>query len=436
MGTLEATAAIWDFEQNGKGALREVLKGHTGRIRGATIGADGLICATLSDDGTVKVWDGWFGDPKQAFQPHNRTGITDAIEVTEGSASWEGPFGSFGQTNLNNIVSNAEAVLREESSGIIEETSVGPVGVTLTYLETFITLCGGRERLENLKTGEVCEFVKSRTRPSESLCDVLRNESTNTTGRANWFVSHTWHNNFLDFVDALTTFFEDQNILDVVFWVDLFSLPQHERGAADSNWLKTSFTSTISSISNVVMVLAPWKAPFALTRAWCIYELYTCATTRSNFRIAIPPLEMFDQQTCLLDKPAAFFEALSLFRSKQSDASIPEDRVQLHETIEEKIGFLALDRMLLVPLYENRRRVMGRILGDDHHETLRATEALATLYFEQNNLEVAESLYIDCWERRQRLHGNEHPETLSCLNNLDILLRARERAEAHRIREM
>ena len=65
---------------------------------------------------------------------------------------------------------------------------------------------------------------------------------------------------------------------------------------------------------------------------------------------------------------------------------------------------------------------MERILGPEHPDTLSSVGNLAILLSDKGDYAAAEALYRRALEARERILGPEHPHTLSSLNNLAILL--------------
>jgi hypothetical protein len=75
---------------------------------------------------------------------------------------------------------------------------------------------------------------------------------------------------FLNVVDAIEQHFKNET--DIVIWFDLFSNNQH--GLNDPppfEWWCHTFLHAIKNIGRTVMILDPWDAPVALTRAWCLW---------------------------------------------------------------------------------------------------------------------------------------------------------------------
>ncbi|KAJ3283000.1 Kinesin light chain 3 [Borealophlyctis nickersoniae] len=341
------------------------------------------------------------------------------------------------------------------------------LGVRLSYFDTFIDeWCAGREKLDGWTTTDVCEkVVKPRT--TKSVCDQLVEETSSAVGRATWFISHAWKYEFLDVVDAVKHHFETSNP-DVIVWFDLFSNSQHDTAAKPFPWWTGTFTNAISELGSVLMILHPWNNPITLGRAWCVFELYACTNTKSNFAIALPPRHTSDFRTSLRDNPGEFYKMLATINSAKSVAFKDSDRDAIHAAIREKVGFSALDRMVLSllsnwmvstlhshilltekagddvehakwlssladlfqdqgrykdaePLFVDCLERFRRVLGEDHPDTLKSISNLAVLYQIQGKYGKAEALQVDCLERRRLVLGEDHPNTLESISNLGVL---------------
>ncbi|KAJ3296302.1 Kinesin light chain 3 [Borealophlyctis nickersoniae] len=360
----------------------------------------------------------------------------------------------------------ADLQLRQETSSSDHLDAFSLLGVHLSFFDTFIDdWCGGRDKIDGCKTEDVCEkVVKPRT--SKSVCDHLVEKNSSEVGRATWFISHAWKYEFLDVVDAVKHHFESSTP-DVIVWFDLFSNSQHDSAEKPFTWYTGTFTNAISELGSVLMILHPWNNPETLGRAWCVFELYTCINTKSHFAITLPPRHTSDFRTSLRDHPEAFYKMLATIKSGNSVAFKASDRDTIHEAIRKTVGFSALDRMVLsvlsnwmvstlqshilltekagdevehakwlsslailftdqgrykdaeplcVDCLERRRRV----LGEDHPETLSTISNFAVYYENQGKYENAESLYVDCLERKKRVLGEDHPDTLGTISNLAV----------------
>ncbi|KAJ3042418.1 Kinesin light chain 3 [Rhizophlyctis rosea] len=283
------------------------------------------------------------------------------------------------------------------------------------------------------------------------------------TGTANWFISHSWQYVFLEVVDAITTFFENQEAKDeVIIWFDLFSLPQHQRTTVTPEFLQTTFKDAISSMGNVLMVLTPWNAPITLTRAWCVFELYVCAETKSKFHIALSPSEASTFRNALKDNPEIFNAVIASINSET--ATIEADLIAIRSAIQQTVGYFTLNRLILSTLvtwmvnvlqlhlqsiaqtdgleYAKWQAILGDLymdqgmydeaeplvvdaldrvrglLHEDDPVVLNMVGLVGALYHARGKFEQAESLIVECLEGNRRAFGEEHPATLTAMNNV------------------
>ncbi|KAJ3041315.1 Kinesin light chain 3 [Rhizophlyctis rosea] len=222
-------------------------------------------------------------------------------------------------------------------------------GIHLSFLSTFISDCGGRDALLNLTTEQVCQrFIIPKSVASESFCNQLALHISHVTAPARWFISHTWQYLFLDTVDALFLFFEKRTPSepDPVIWIDIFSLPQVGREKMEVEWLRTVFCNSIATMGNLISVLSPWDKPIALTRTWCLYEVFTGGTVNANVHFAMPPHDMRTFQSELLKHPDRCRRTifmLSGLRLMESNATKEDDR----KAIEEVVDHYELDSIIL-----------------------------------------------------------------------------------------
>ncbi|KAK3234502.1 hypothetical protein CYMTET_55245 [Cymbomonas tetramitiformis] len=105
---------------------------------------------------------------------------------------------------------------------------------------------------------------------------ALEDESGRTFfGRATHFVSHAWHTEYSQTVDASTGALEPAE--DAAYlYLDIFVInqhcpPWHTPGVGPEEVLGRAITAARA----VLLVLTPWSAPVALTRVWCLYEITT-----------------------------------------------------------------------------------------------------------------------------------------------------------------
>jgi serine/threonine protein kinase/Tfp pilus assembly protein PilF len=76
-----------------------------------------------------------------------------------------------------------------------------------------------------------------------------------------------------------------------------------------------------------------------------------------------------------------------------------------------------------MPLQESALATRRRVLGQEHPDTLTSINNLGGLLQFQGRLDEAEPHYRESLEKRRRVLGEEHPGTLTSINNLGVLLR-------------
>ncbi len=95
----------------------------------------------------------------------------------------------------------------------------------------------------------------------------------------------------------------------------------------------------------------------------------------------------------------------------------PEVQARLMHTIGKVYSSLGLYSQA-EPLIEQSLKICRLHFGDDHPDTLSSMNNLATAYMSRGRHDEAEPLYLGTLEARKRVLGDGHPDTLSSANNL------------------
>jgi hypothetical protein len=235
-------------------------------------------------------------------------------------------------------------------------------GVTVAFLGELVNLCpGGRAALETEKTttNDVCEkFIKPTTAPYKlSFCDLLRQLRHPAVSYANVFISHAWKYAFVDVVDALTLHFADA--LDTIVWFDCLSVNQHRSNEKDFTWWSSTFQDTIRQFGHTVMVLSPWQDPIPLTRAWCLWELYSTHVTRSKFEVALSKEEVNKFYADMFEDAIGNIDNMkSKIDVARSECYFASDKEKIFSAIQQKSSFAELNQVVFDKLrdfYQTRQ---------------------------------------------------------------------------------
>ncbi|KAF0686535.1 Aste57867_21665 [Aphanomyces stellatus] len=347
----------------------------------------------------------------------------------------------------------------------MQDTVPAPVlGLTVGYFKHLIALHGGRDRFEGLSTCDVCiQFVLPLTQSTQlSLVDHVHREDPNGdqyVKPATWFVSHAWSYTYLDVVDALSAFFDEQGLEcnNVAVWFCMFNNNQHlvtDQIKPFEFWVD-SFQTALKAIGNVVMVLSPWNNPTTLTRTWCVFEIYVAIVTKARFEVAMGKA----QKQAFLDDikdDNSFAKMLATIKSESSQTAVASDRDNIESLMRAaKITFADLDRMLLDELNDWVLRTVQRqidlavaptdkahwlaVLGDimlDKMELAKAKQYLeqahqlyrrevdhpgvwktlaklgCTASYANEPRAVWEPMFQDAFDHQLDLYGKDHYETL------------------------
>lgn len=297
----------------------------------------------------------------------------------------------------------------------MEKLSLFPtLGISLTYFPIFIRNCNGRDKLENLSTEDVCQlFVKQWTSSYKcSLCEFVQMTSPLLVKEANVFISHAWKYKFLDVVDSLFHHFEGElnDNYEIIVWFDIFSVNQHISSIINPSWWFDCFSSAIDKMHRTVLILAPWKDPIPLTRAWCLFEIYSTAKSKGRFEIAMSEGERSSFIAALMDGEQ--YETLNTFLATvnvlRSEATEPGDKEKIFQCVEESVGFDTLNSMVLGELRKWMIQTADELLlPPSSNNNMKLQIAIASIYQYLGNLTKAEGIYVSLLKK---LKENQHSE--------------------------
>ena len=244
------------------------------------------------------------------------------------------------------------------------------LGITVRRLGRLVDeLPGGRQSLAGLEMyklwrGGVLDPLSGWTgfcSTKPSLCERLQAEGDAGVGIATWFVSYTAKEIFLDLLDALEIFFEGEaQGLDTVVWFCLASKRPTPQGPTqdDYGFLLAVFKCAVESTRNLVMFMSTWDKPRALTKAWCLWELYCCCSCGGRVEFALPRAQRVQLMEVMRSNPATFFDIIAALRSENSTATNDSFREVVFAAIPAEVGFSGLDAMVRCALWDWMERLL------------------------------------------------------------------------------
>lgn len=206
-----------------------------------------------------------------------------------------------------------------------------PNGLTLEGLQAVIDLAGGAEVLDDRSTGWLKYSV---VLPATAACKramtawIAEHVSAEMVRPATVFVSHAYENGFAALVETLTAWEGQQRAQGrrgpFSYYIDLLSVPQHGMPTLPFTQLQREFGSSVRSIGRVLLVL-DWPARQPLTRAWCVFEIFTAMAVRAHFRVTLPPSHEASLRQELVADPHAAFRRICAVNCATAEACEAED---------------------------------------------------------------------------------------------------------------
>ncbi|KAI8834626.1 hypothetical protein BJ741DRAFT_241212 [Chytriomyces cf. hyalinus JEL632] len=403
-----------------------------------TVASNGAVSTSVRTATSVRLLQRDIVKQQQLAPSASNEGVLDAVEGGETHSPESANSEKSQEYNLTlPVLENVGATSVDNTDTNVSETPYDPLamttlGVPLSFVQDFIQ----RSRsgaFKNLTTTDVCQrLVQPLTAHTRrSVVDTLIMEGrSDLVSEAKWFVSHAWKYQFLDVIDALTDFAAKKGIpsKDFIIWFDLFSNSQHETANKPFEWWENTFMSAIKKMGQVVMVLIPWSEPIPLTRAWCIFEIYSTVKTGSVFDVAMPSSDQGGLISALRDNPRMFYDLLAKFESRNAEATNPVDKSRIFQVIADTVGFNTLDKMVLDVFRDWAESLMSSIVnyqienksdpGRTPERTLLLQWSLASLYRLNGKLPLAFELHQSVYQERLKILGPDHFETLVSMNNM------------------
>ena len=229
-------------------------------------------------------------------------------------------------------------------------TPYGSAGVHLGWFLAF-----AREQLPSdasWTTGDFCERVVKPATAADRCSYVSLLEQTRLPGgapvvaRPTHFVSHAWRYRLASLAGALSelTIEREWQAADetwsydgarddadaeppIYIWLDVLCVNQHVHATEEFDWWSSTFRAAIARVGRTVSVLAPWEAPVATTRAWCVWELFCTVDSDTPLEIVLPPADRRRYVAALrAGDVASVRRALTSIDVEQAEAYKKEDR--------------------------------------------------------------------------------------------------------------
>jgi tetratricopeptide (TPR) repeat protein len=405
-----------------------------------------------------------------------------AVELTKFSTATLHEIESWRMTAQNEpiirhkLIDTAKSNMATFTFDKYELVPLSTLGIRFSRIDEIYDLLGGKELLRGRSTRDVQYRLRTITVESrQSLCSQLLEESgQELVSEANWFITHAWDYKFLDVMEAIELFFQveygSDRMNEAVIWFDLFSVTQHGMGSQPFEWWTTVVRNAVKTIGNMLIILEPWENPVALSRSWCVFEIFTSVVTKCRFEMSMSRkesdrlLDMITRETKVKDlygllskiktaKCSAYYETDVLMIQSSVVGVLEHGFSELDSKVFRKMESWILSRMqarcvdgllnslssiqlqlqmsLLLSLlgkHEDAMAVATRChqlgeISDDRSTLVSCLQNLVTVSIYAGKYEDVEQLCSRSEEISKNLFGPEHPDTISCTESLATLFR-------------
>jgi len=329
----------------------------------------------------------------------------------------------------------------KEENADDDQVEVCNLGVSVTYLMNFAKTVVDQQ----WTTTDVCvKHVLPETKGEgkayyELIKDETDEKGNKVVGDADYFCSHAWRYKFVNVVNALEVFCNNQRLKpeNTYIWFDLFINNQHKAPNLSYKWWCGRFKEAIASFGKVVLILEPWTDPIPITRAWCLWEIYCTIDTKSEFNVAMCEAEHKDFRLRLVRNFEDIRTSLSKIDARRADAWNKKDRDKIFAAIEEGVGFARLNESVIGKMRDWLKNAGEAHLkqtiedcGSEDLQTLQTYNCLGKVYRDMNDYSKAEELFTKALEGFAKTTGEDSEHTSEVKNNLAFSLQKQGKLEA------
>lgn len=235
-------------------------------------------------------------------------------------------------------------------------------GVSLAFLDNFIL---SYNIPQHYTTAQVVETVV-RPVTSAAKCSFWEaifmsggEEAGILLGKSTAMVSHSWANSFVDLVAILHSqcMKHGQPIGSTYFFLDIFCWNQDS--VAGSTVTSTNgidlleeLQKAVSYPSKMIMVLEPWYQPQALTRCWCLYELYLASKTGTTVLMAFSDYSEAQVTQALATNLDLAGDISRRVDVRSAQVTVEEDRKIIFAAIQGQMGIDGFNDLIKAKLSE------------------------------------------------------------------------------------
>jgi len=268
---------------------------------------------------------------------------------------------------------------------------------------------------------------------------ILKESRPEWVGIPTDFCSHVWKSSFRDFVTSLQHEAAQRGPTATprFYWNDVFVEDQNTSEEKPEDYFYTAFRDAVASIGRTLLVMGSLRNSKPLTRAWCIWEIFSTITAAdAELVVVMPPSAQAELEEMLRCNLKDVIKIVMGVKTERSEAFRDYDRDEIHRIISEQCegGFEGVNGAICEGLRgwlssAALRLVSGVVEGEEVVEELRLMNQVGFMLKEQGRLEEAEAVFRRGLAGKERVLGVDDPSTLTSVGNLGMLLKAQGKLE-------
>ncbi|CAE7325852.1 unnamed protein product [Symbiodinium necroappetens] len=178
-------------------------------------------------------------------------------------------------------------------------------------------------------------------------------------GNSDYMLSYSWGYQVGDVVSALSHHCQKENHdpKSTYFWICCLCINQHRvievREQGDEipfEEFRAAFRSRVRGIGKVLALMAPWDRPVYVTRAWCVFELFTAISDEScRLTVVMPPSEVVKFCGSIANTGALtsyLWSALEQLDLETAQASVASDKDMILQIVRDGVGLESLNQVV------------------------------------------------------------------------------------------
>ncbi len=263
-------------------------------------------------------------------------------------------------------------------------------------------------------------------------------------GPATLMLSYTWGYEIGDIIDTVLHYC-NSNSLDpkrTYIWICCLCVNQHRvvekmkrKEVIPFDVFRKTFFNRVTHIGHILAMMAPWQRPQYLTRAWCVYELYTANSNGCDITIEMPASERQNFLSSITsrggidDHVNKLFKTLSDTSVANAEASVQADLDNILKLIKDGIGYVEFDVIinnllrdwviqLIRDAVKSKFRELKNKCNQDHALFL---NQVGILFSNLGEYEAAASMFESVLAFYEEEYGSDYAGISVVLNNISLV---------------